>query len=89
MFLGIGIPYNHELISLTELEKIGQKIVSLDTEVQVCVLDYNPDFRRMDLPSPSYTEMMEVHKTLRGTGLKTVICQIRGKHICPQGTLLA
>lgn len=83
VFLGIGIPYNKDLISLEEVRKMGEKINNIDEKVQVCVLDYRPAFRRRDLQRPEYEEMVNVWNLLTGTGLKTVICQTAGGHIGP------
>jgi hypothetical protein len=40
------------------------------------------------LSRPSLEEMMEVHQTLRGTGLKTVIAQTWRGYIDPSGKLM-
>jgi len=83
IFIGIGIPYNERLISLQEIGLMGEKLYEIDPEIQVCVLDYRPEFKRLDLTKPTYYEMLEVHKTLREKGLKTVICQTERGHVCP------
>jgi pyruvate formate lyase activating enzyme len=83
IFIGIGIPYNKDLISREEIAKIGDEIFRIDREVQVCVLDYRPEFRRTNMWRPSYSEMFEVWKILHRTGLKTVICQTELGHIGP------
>ncbi len=74
IFIGIGIPYNRELISLEEVAEIGNSIFKMDAEVQVCVLDYRPEFRSR-ISRPRYHEMVEAWNALKGTGLRTVICQ--------------
>jgi len=84
VFIGIGIPYNKKLISMEEIAEIGEEICKLDPEVQVCVLDYRPEFRRMDITRPSYNEMVEVWRTLKAAGLKTVICQTEYGYIGPK-----
>jgi len=83
IFLGIGIPYNKKLISLDEIQRMGEKIAEINPEVQICVLDYRPEFRRKDIPRPSYKEVMEVYKALKNVGLKTVICQTTHGYIGP------
>jgi pyruvate formate lyase activating enzyme len=83
VFLGIGIPYNKELVSLQEISDMGSKIYrEIDPSVQVCVLDYRAEFRSF-IPRPSYTEMKTVQQVLQQTGLKTVICQTEYGHIGP------
>ena len=84
IFIGIGIPYNKYLISCEEIENVGEKIRTIDEQVQVCVLDYRPAFRRLYIQRPEYEEMVNVWKILSGTGLKTVICQTVKGHIGPE-----
>ena len=83
IFTGVGIPYNAKLISLDEIGLIGNKLFEIDSEIQVCALDYRPEFERLDLQKPSYDEMMEIHDVLKAAGLKTVICQTDRGHIGP------
>lgn len=83
VFLGIGIPYNEKLISLEEIELMGREIARVDSEVQVCALDYRPEFRRQNILKPSYQEMKRVYEILKNSGLKTVICQTTYGHIGP------
>ena len=84
VFTGVGIPYNRKLISVQELGKMGEKLSAIDPEIQVCVLDYRPEFKRLDLVKPSYEEMVEVHRVLSSKGLRTVICQTKRGHIGPE-----
>ncbi|NIO16625.1 MAG: radical SAM protein [Deltaproteobacteria bacterium] len=83
VFLGIGIPYNERLISLEEIAAMGREIFEIDPAVQVCALDYRPEFKRTGLPLPTFAEMREVHGVLKGTGLSTVLCQTVHGHIGP------
>ncbi|MCP8321702.1 MAG: radical SAM protein [archaeon] len=87
IFIGIGIPYSKDLVSLEEISKVGDEIFRIDPEVQVCVLDYRPEFRRMNILRPTYREMVEVWEILHGTGLRTVICQTEFGHIGPKEPL--
>ena len=84
LFIGVGIPYNKKLISLQEIGLMGEKLVEMDPEIQVCVLDYRPEFKRRDLVKPGYHEMVEIHRLLRSKGLRTVICQTAYGHIGPE-----
>lgn len=70
VFIGIGIPYNEKLISIQEIAEMGKRIVKIDPAVQVCVLDYRPEFRARDITRPSLSEMVLVWKALKETGLK-------------------
>jgi pyruvate formate lyase activating enzyme len=83
IFTGVGIPYNEKLISLDEIGLIGKKLYEIDPNIQICALDYRPEFERLDLQRPSYGEMVEVHDVLKDAGLKTVICQTNRGHIGP------
>jgi pyruvate formate lyase activating enzyme len=84
VFLGVGIPYNRDLISIEEIQKMGDKIRSINENVQVCVLDYRPAFRRSYIQRPEYEEMVNVWRILSGIGLKTVISQTARGHIGPE-----
>lgn len=83
LFLGVGIPYNKKLIDLDEIGRIGDLLASWDPEIQVCVLDYRPEFRAKELVRPSFKEMQQIKILLNGTGLTTVICQTTRGHIGP------
>lgn len=82
VFLGIGIPYNKQLISKKEIKEMGRKIASFNSNVQVSLLDYRGEFRK-ELIQPSFNEMIEVKNILNGTGLKTVIAQTSEGHYGP------
>lgn len=83
VYIGIGIPYNQEFMSFNELEKIGDKIASIDPSVQVCVLDYFPTFRRRDIRRPSYSMMLKVKRILNNSGLSCVVVQTELGHVGP------
>ena len=84
-FLGVGLIYNDDLVSLREIERAGDKIRSIDPNIQVTVLDYFPSFRRRNLVRPTVERMLEVKKVLESCGLKCVIVQTRSGHIGPKG----
>ncbi len=88
VFLGIGIPYNRALVSIDEIMEIGREVADIDPWVQVCVLDYRPEYQRLDIVRPSFSEMKEVHSVLRASGLETVICQTSKGRIGPSGDIL-
>lgn len=83
VFVGVGIPFNRELISLDGISIMGEKLYALDPALQVCVLDYRPQFRRMDLHHPSYDEMLEVYGVLKDVGMEVVTCQTPRGYIGP------
>ena len=83
VFMGIGIPYNPAFMDLEELREMGERIASMDPEVQVCVLDYFPTFRRRDIRRPSFEQMLEARRVLMEAGLKTVVAQTELGHVGP------
>jgi len=84
VYLGVGLIYNKDLITLDEVAEAGDKIYSIDPTIQVTVLDYFPTFRRRWLRRPTVNEMLEVKKVLEDRGLKTVIVQTEVGHIGPR-----
>ncbi|NIN51823.1 MAG: radical SAM protein [Nitrososphaeria archaeon] len=83
IFIGIGIPYNPMLISMEEVREIGERIAGWEPNVQVCALDYRPEFRRRDISKPSYGNMVKVKQILEKSGLRCVICQTEYGHVGP------
>ena len=83
VYLGVGLVYNKELVSLDEIAEAGRRIAEINPNIQVTVLDYFPAFRRRDLKRPTVKEMLKVKKTLEEQGLKTVIVQTEKGHIGP------
>lgn len=83
VFVGAGIPYNRQFMSLDEIQVMGEALAHIDPDIQVCVLDYRPVFRRMDILRPTVTEMLTVKKTLNDTGLNIVIVQTEKGHMGP------
>lgn len=83
IFIGIGIPYNPSLISLEELALMGERLCQLESELQVCLLDYRGEFRRRDLARPTYSQMEKAWRILKDAGLKVVLAQTSLGHIGP------
>jgi len=83
VYLGVGIPYNKKLITIKEVKRMGEKIRKINPEIQVCVLDYRPEFRRQIIKRPSFNEMIQIKKLLNNEGLRTVIVQTPHGHIGP------
>ncbi|MFX0113341.1 MAG: radical SAM protein [Candidatus Hodarchaeota archaeon] len=84
IFVGIGIPYNSAFITRKEIEKIGDRLASWEPSVQVCVLDYRPEFRASNLIRPTFEEMANIKRTLEQSGLTSVICQTNWGYIGPK-----
>ena len=53
----------------------------MNSEVQVCLLDYFPTFRRVGVGRPSVAEMRRAREMLVETGLKTVLAQTTIGHL--------
>lgn len=83
VFLGVGLPYNRALIGLDEVQEFGRRLAAIRPDIQLCVLDYFPTFRRRDLRRPSLTEMLRVKRVLEETGLRTVVVQTAAGHFGP------
>ena len=83
VFLGVGLPYNRALIGLDEVQEFGRRLAAIRPDIQLCVLDYFPTFRRRDLRRPSLTEMLRVKRVLEETGLRTVVVQTAVGHFGP------
>jgi pyruvate formate lyase activating enzyme len=83
VFLGVGMPYNRELVSLDEVSAFGRRLAGIDPVIQLCVLDYFPTFRRQELRRPQPSEMLEVKRILEGAGLRTVVVQTAIGHVGP------
>ena len=87
VYLGVGLIYNRQLITLDEIAEAGSRIASIDKRIQVTVLDYFPTFRRRNLKRPSVNEMLKVKRVLEEQGLETVIVQTEIGHIGPKNTI--
>jgi pyruvate formate lyase activating enzyme len=83
VFLGVGLPYNRALIGLDEVLAFGRRLAAIGPDIQLCVLDYFPTFRRRDLRRPSPSEMLRVKRALEATGLRTVTVQTAVGHFGP------
>lgn len=85
VYLGVGLVYNRELVSLEEIAEAGERLAAIGSDIQVTVLDYFPAFRRRNLRRPSPKEMLEVKKVLEAAGLEVVIVQTSRGHVGPGG----
>lgn len=83
IFLGIGIPYSQDIISVEELIKMGELINSIKPDLQICILDYRPDFRLKELNKPSIHDMLNLKEIFDDIGLETVIVQTEKGHFGP------
>ena len=73
VFIGVGIPYNGELIPPAEVVRIGERLCRIDPSVQVGVLRYRADYRSHISP-PSDAELERIRDILNEeVGLETVL----------------
>lgn len=91
VFVGVGLPYNAAFYTSTEaremeLHEWGDRLAAINDRIQVCILDYRPEFRRRDISRPSTDEIRDVKTLLEGRGLRTVIAQTRTGHLPPLDT---
>lgn len=82
VFVGIGIPYNREFISMDEMARMGERLLRISPELQVTAMNYRPEFRSK-ITIPEDEEMERVRDVLRSTGLKTVLSQGTAGYIGP------
>lgn len=83
VYMGVGLVYNPELLTLEEVAEAGRRVASIGEEVQVTVLDYFPAFRRRRIRRPSVAEMLRVKEVLEAQGLRVVIVQTSAGHVGP------
>jgi pyruvate formate lyase activating enzyme len=84
VFVGVGIPYNKELITLEEITMMGRQLLKISPFLQVSVLNYRGEFRK-NIAIPTTKEMKEVFQVLKDTGLKNVTVQTKNGIIGPRG----
>jgi len=76
VFVGVGVPYNPELVDKEEVFALTDWLYEhLGEDVQVCYLDYRPEFRRRDLPLPKYEDMVELEEYAKSLGFRRVHAQ--------------
>lgn len=78
VFIGIGIPYNKELISEEEIYILGRELSNIEPSIQTSIVGYMPEYRSRNLPWPSPEEMERIYNVLKKAGLKKII------RICPR-----
>jgi pyruvate formate lyase activating enzyme len=82
VFAGVGIPYNRSFTSISEISRMGQRLLGIDPSIQVTVLNYRPEFRS-NIVMPTDSEMVAVRDMLQQLGLRTVLAQTTTGNIGP------
>ena len=75
IFMAVSVPCHPNLHSIKELEEIAQTIVSINPEIPVTLIEYQPAFRLRDWPFVSRKAMDQVLKVFESIGLSRVIVQ--------------
>jgi pyruvate formate lyase activating enzyme len=75
VFMAVSVPCHPRLHSLSELEEIAQTLVSINPEIPVTVIEYQPAFRLRDWPFIGPKPMEQVLDVFKSTGLNKVILQ--------------
>lgn len=83
VYVGVGLVYNADLVTLDEVAEAGRRVAGVDRRIQVTVLDYFPSFRRRGIRRPTVDEMIAVKRVLEGQGLEVVIVQTEAGHLGP------
>ncbi|NVM53385.1 MAG: radical SAM protein [Candidatus Helarchaeota archaeon] len=91
VFMGVGLPYNQffypdEPTRTEELSQWAERLAQIDPSIQVCILDYRPEFRSIgtQLKYPTIKEMKTIKKLLESVGLTCVMAQTRDGHLGPE-----
>ena len=87
VFIGIGVPYNKDLVSLEEIHDIGQELSNIAPSIQTTAITYRPAYRSQIL-MPELDEMNEVHNILREAGLTNSIRQTHAGFFGPDETFI-
>ncbi|MDY6933899.1 MAG: radical SAM protein [Spirochaetota bacterium] len=74
VFMGLGVPYNEELISFEEIRRMGREIYNIDPSIQTTGMAYFHGDYRSQIMWPSFDEMKRVRHILKEAGLTTVQC---------------
>ncbi len=90
LFMGVGLPYNQYFYldpeqRLEELQEWAERLCNINDSIQVCVLDYRPEFRAVgtSFQYPNVEEIKQIKKLLEEVGLKRVIAQTKNGHLGP------
>ncbi|MDY6935799.1 MAG: radical SAM protein [Spirochaetota bacterium] len=86
--LSVSIPYNNELISLSEFNDIGLRLLESDPSIQVGIISYYGAFKSKNMQPPSSKEMKKAHRILRDVGLKNVFAKTMEGFIKPSGEFM-
>ena len=75
VFIAVSFPYHPNLISLEELEESARALVSIDPDIPVTLIEYQPAFRARHWPFAKKEQMELAKRVVISAGLKKVIVQ--------------
>lgn len=75
VFMAVSVPCHPRTHSMDELKEIARAIASINPEIAVTLIEYQPAFRLRDWPGVSPNSMEQVQKILESEGLCKVIVQ--------------
>ena len=75
VFMAVSVPCHPRTHSMDELEETAQTIASINPEIPVTLIEYQPAFRLRDWPFVSQKGMEQVRKIFETAGLHKVIIQ--------------
>ncbi|MBE9470210.1 MAG: hypothetical protein IMY78_03050 [Chloroflexi bacterium] len=75
LFYVVAIPYHPRLNSLEEVHKIGQRLASLNRDIDVNLVEYHPAFKARGIPRVSKELVQMAVNLLYDAGLRNVWLQ--------------
>jgi len=75
VFVAVSLPYHPWIHTLEELGEAAARVASLNPELRVTLIEYQPAFRCRDWPFVDAASMARAEETVRSAGLKHVIVQ--------------
>lgn len=75
LFYVVAIPYHPRLNSLEEVYRIGERLASLDRDIDVNLVEYHPAFKSRGIPAASKEMVQRAVNLLYDAGLRNVWLQ--------------
>ncbi|MHB1128175.1 MAG: radical SAM protein [Bacillota bacterium] len=75
LFYTVGLPFHPDFITGEELLRMGSRLASLEKDMDVNLIVYQPAFRMRNAAPPPDADIDEALELLNSTGIKRVWCQ--------------
>ena len=75
VFMAVSVPCHPRTHSINELEDTARRLASIDPEIPVTLIEYQPAFRLRDWPFVSKKGMEQIRQIFSSAGLQKVIVQ--------------